>query len=303
MLSWPPFIAATSINNYDRKENTFQYLYWTFNGREKGEPRESELETFLCIITVSSYRFAQHRTIADTRPLRNRCNYLPIILRYDSPIKKGQTTKRVSIVFLVETGKYITLKHDSPNQFHRHVCYMIISGRLLMACFAQEKHGVSTWMSVIGELIIIRQECQLLATLCKHLCYQVGKGKREGDVVITVHSSLSSPPTFPMIGCGCSPQSLSTRNQFKNGKCPHKTLQSIRSQKLMWNTERHWAHFLGKYTHFTTVLQYTVQVTSLIWDDVGSNPARGRATCISQSDGCGFIGPSMRHWQTINNVH
>jgi hypothetical protein len=43
-------------------------------------------------------------------------------------------------------------------------------------------------MSIMVELIIIRQECQLLATLCKHCCYQVGKGKREGDAVITVHS-------------------------------------------------------------------------------------------------------------------
>jgi len=43
------------------------------------------------------------------------------------------------------------------------------------------------------ELIIIRQECQLLATLCKHCGYQVGKGKGDGNDVITVLSSFSSP--------------------------------------------------------------------------------------------------------------
>jgi hypothetical protein len=63
---------------------------------------------------------------------------------------------------------------------------MIISDQLLMACFAQEKHAVSTGMSIMVEVIVIRQECQLL--YANIAAIKLGKVNGKEDVVITVHS-------------------------------------------------------------------------------------------------------------------
>jgi hypothetical protein len=82
-----------------------------------------------------------NRNTATTQPLQLQ-HYLPIILKMTVPLKGPNYETGFYCFFCLKLIKFRS--YDSPNPFHRHVCYTIISGQLLMACFPQEKHAVLT---------------------------------------------------------------------------------------------------------------------------------------------------------------